>query len=405
MFKKFRSTKGSTVNVPFILLVLVVGELAYTKAEHIVIDLFCILVIAIILDTCYFLCSKDKIEIAIETSKVKIQKGENLELFIQLKNKSFLPSIYLHMYPSEGYRLLLKEKRSYCTFLGGIGTQEIRVIYEAALSGKQNVGLAKVFIKDYLGLYKKELLVPELIKVKVIPEIWENIDSEAFLGAGLEEGVGINSHTPINQDLQGEVAEELVPYKEGDSPRLVHWKIFARKDQLLVRQREDSGQGGENLLVILNPVGSKVSEVQLQYQLQDRCLTVSLSLIHQLLRRGYEVTFMYYHKGSWIKAELKENRALQYLREKLAGYEHLQAISNRSYESILSSFTRSINRGAIGQLIVTEDADESLSYYLKKKNRNLKESKIIYVGRKINLIKRLDTEIWGVEGEYTFKKG
>lgn len=404
MIKKFRSTKGSTVNVPFILLVLIVGELAYTKAEHIVIDLFCILFIAIVLDTCYFLWSKDKVEVVIETSRVKVQKGEELELFIKLKNKSLLPSVYLRLYPSEGYRLLLKEKRNYCTFLGSIGTQEIRVTYEANLSGKQNVGLERVFAQDFLGLYKKEMMVPEPIKVKVIPEIRENIDSKAFLGAGLEEGVGINSHTPIHQNYLGEVTEELVPYQEGDSPRLVHWKIFARKEQLLVRQREDAGQVGENLLIILNPIGSKVSEEQLQYQLQDKCLTVSLSLMHQLLRRGYEVTFIYFHRGNWIKAEVKENRALLYLREKLAGYEHLHAISNRTYESILCCFTRSINREAMCQLIITEDVDESLTYYLKKKDRKFQESKIVYVGREIHQIRRLDTETWGVEEGYTFKR-
>lgn len=404
MFKKFRPTKGSTINVPFILLVLVVGELAYTKAEYIVIDLFSILFIAIVLDTCYFLWSKDKVEVAIETSKTKIQKGEKLDLFIKLKNKSFLPSVYLHMHPSEGYRLLLKGKRNYCTLLGGMGTQELSVTYEAALSGRQTVGLARVFINDYLGLYKKELLVPDQIKIKVIPEIRENIDGEGFWGTGLEEKEGMNSHMPVNQNLQGEVTDELLPYKEGDSPRLIHWKIFARKEQLLVRRREEGRQGGASLLVILNPVGSKVSEEQLQYELQDKSLTLSLSLIHQLIRNGYEVTFMYYYKGNWIKAELRENRALQYLREKLAGYEHLQLISNRTYESILSSFTRSISREAICQLVVTEDVDESLAYYLRKKNRNLKESKIVYVGREIHQIRSLDTEVWGVEEGYTFRK-
>ena len=200
------------------------------------------------------------------------------------------------------------------------------------LSGKQKVGLTRAFAKDYLGLYKKEILVPDKQEVKVLPEIKESLGLEGVWGEGVGGTIGTQSQMFARQGAQGEITEELAPYKEGDSPKLLHWKILARKDQLLVRQRESGENGGQNILLILSPVGSKIVEEEAQHKLQDRSLTVSLSLSHQFIKRGYRVIFMYYHKGNWIKAELKEDKALQYLREKLAGYESLHSISDKAYK-------------------------------------------------------------------------
>ena len=162
MFKKLKSVRESTINVPFVLIVLVAGGIAYTNPERITIDLFCILLISIFLDTLHFFWMSNKVEIVIEPNESKIQKEEELEVLIKVENRSFWPTTYLYIYPEEGYRLVLKEKRAYCIFLGGQSIKKFKVTYEAVLSGKQKVGLTRAFAKDYLGLYKKEILVPEI---------------------------------------------------------------------------------------------------------------------------------------------------------------------------------------------------------------------------------------------------
>lgn len=89
MFKKFKLPQDDTTNVPFILIVLVSGVLAYTKPDHITIDLFCLLLISIVLDTFHFFLVSKKIEMVIEPVPSKVQKAQQLEVIIKVKIIAF----------------------------------------------------------------------------------------------------------------------------------------------------------------------------------------------------------------------------------------------------------------------------------------------------------------------------
>lgn len=404
MFKKFKLPQDDTTNVPFILIVLVSGVLAYTKPDHITIDLFCLLLISIVLDTFHFFLVSKKIEMVIEPVPSKVQKAQQLEVIIKVKNNSFWPTPYLHIFPRDGYRLSLKEKQNYCLFLGSGSVKELALVYEAQLSGKQTVGLEDVFLKDYLGLYRRTITLPDNPKIKVLPEVREGLEVDEFLGAGTEIGYSRGSQNRAKLGGEGEVAEDLTAYKAGDSPKLLHWKIFAQKNQLLVRQRETGKQDGESVLLILSQIGSHIEEEKLRYELQDRSLTASLSLSYQLVAKGHQVAFMYYQKGNWIKASLKYAREIQYLREKLASYEQLESSKDRTYRGALRAFLKGIEKEQGLKIVVAQDIDQAVLYYLDAWRKKPEDIKLLCVGKAINKTSTVDIEAWQVTKDYELKK-
>ena len=404
MFKKFKLPQDDTTNVPFILIVLVSGVLAYTKPDHITIDLFCLLLISIVLDTFHFFLVSKKIEMVIEPVPSKVQKAQQLEVIIKVKNNSFWPTPCLHIFPIDGYRLNLKEKQNYCLFLGSGSVKELALVYEAQLSGKQTVGFEDVFLKDYLGLYRGTITLPDNPKIKVLPEVREGLEVDEFLGAGTEIGYSRGSQNRAKLGGEGEVAEDLTAYKAGDSPKLLHWKILAQKNQLLVRQRETGKQDGESVLLILSPIGSHIEEEKLRYELQDRSLTASLSLSYQLVAKGHQVAFMYYQKGNWIKASLKYAREIQYLREKLASYEQLESSKDRTYRGALRAFLKGIEKEQGLKIVVAQDIDQAVLYYLDAWRKKPEDIKLLCVGKTINKTSTVDIEAWQVTKDYELKK-
>lgn len=404
MFKKFKLPQDDTTNVPFILIVLVSGVLAYTKPDHITIDLFCLLLISIVLDTFHFFLVSKKIEMVIEPVPSKVQKAQQLEVIIKVKNNSFWPTPCLHIFPIDGYRLNLKEKQNYCLFLGSGSVKELALVYEAQLSGKQTVGFEDVFLKDYLGLYRRTITLPDNPKIKVLPEVREGLEVDEFLGAGTEIGYSRGSQNRAKLGGEGEVAEDLTAYKAGDSPKLLHWKILAQKNQLLVRQRETGKQDRESVLLILSPIGSHIEEERLRYELQDRSLTASLSLSYQLVAKGHQVAFMYYQKGNWIKASLKYAREIQYLREKLASYEQLESSKDRTYRGALRAFLKGIEKEQGLKIVVAQDIDQAVLYYLDAWRKKPEDIKLLCVGKAINKTSTVDIEAWQVTKDYELKK-
>lgn len=400
MFKKSNVPREGAINVPFILIVLLAGITAYTRPDHITIDLFCLLLITTLLDTVHFFLMGRKIEMSIASVPHQIQKRKQLEVGIQIKNNSFCPIPYLYLAPLDGFRLSLKKKQNYCLFLGGKSKKEIMLTYEAKLSGKQIVGLKHIFLKDYLGLYRRELILPRCPKIKVLPDIREDMETDEFIGQGTEEGY---KRGQSHKQLMEEIAEDLGPYKEGDSPRLIHWKLFAQKDQLLVRQRESKMQKGKTILIILNPIRSS-REIEARYELQDRSVTTSLSLSSQLMNLGYQVNFMYYQKGKWIKVSLKSTRELQYLREKLASYETIASAQDRVYRGALKDFLKTIQMQPTTKLVVTERIDDNLINDLKEEQSGLEEVHFICMNAPSKEMKNLDIRLWTVTKGYRLKE-
>lgn len=135
-------------------------------------------------------------------------------------------------------------------------------IPEARLSTRFPFGFFKKWIKIDLG--DDEVLVYP--KIDAI-----NVGSEAF-----KEGPGEaeSERTGFGYDLRS-----IKEFRQGDNPRLIHWKITAKTGRLMVREMEDEEIRGA--VIEFHPERDKT---RLEHQISRIA-----SLFVELLKQGFEV--------------------------------------------------------------------------------------------------------------------
>lgn len=185
--------------------------------------------------------------------------------FSLVNGKAFIPSYSLN--------IEIDDKTAFIPYLppkvesGASLKQVFRVrgwnkIPEARLSTRFPFGFFKKWIKIDLG--DDEVLV--FPKIDAI-----NVGSEAF-----KEGPGEaeSERTGFGYDLRS-----IKEFRQGDNPRLIHWKMTAKTGRLMVREMEDEEIRGA--VIEFHP---ERDNTRLEHQISRIA-----SLFVELLKRGFEV--------------------------------------------------------------------------------------------------------------------
>lgn len=185
--------------------------------------------------------------------------------FSLVNGKAFIPSYSLN--------IEIDDKTAFIPYLppkvesGASLKQIFRVrgwnkIPEARLSTRFPFGFFKKWIKIDLG--DDEVLV--FPKIDAI-----NVGSEAF-----KEGPGEaeSERTGFGYDLRS-----IKEFRQGDNPRLIHWKMTAKTGRLMVREMEDEEIRGA--VIEFHP---ERDNTRLEHQISRIA-----SLFVELLKRGFEV--------------------------------------------------------------------------------------------------------------------
>ena len=103
----------------------------------------------------------------------------------------------------------------------------------------------RVYVYDYLGLFRRRIRkMPDCI-LRVLPKPME---------IPMEDGLGGAIPKAWRKKKIGSTAEnhEMRPYQQGDNLTLVHWKLSAKVDELMVREPMEPDQGRMLLLLDIN---------------------------------------------------------------------------------------------------------------------------------------------------------
>lgn len=153
-----------------------------------------------------------------------------------------------------------------------------RVEHETALTcryrGDYFVGIDKVFIQDYLHLFRISYQCPSKIEVHVLPRV---LHAERISILPPEEDA---KHQPQNRNAQSPDAETR-NYVNGDSLRLIHWKASAKQGSLLTRKQLTEPKPEQ--IVFLDLSLPEVSEYD-RVVLSDRVIECVLAIADYYLR-------------------------------------------------------------------------------------------------------------------------
>lgn len=373
-------------NYPFILILMFFGLMAYITLLDVFAHITIIMLVASSLSIAQCILSRKLIKISIGVSKEHLEKGEKGILTLKLRNRAHIPSSYIYIYLRQGNRILWEGPQKLCIVLGPREDKVIELSYKGKLCGKEDIGIEELVITDYFYLVKGRLQIVgeenNLSKMMVLDSKKERHLSDKQLIAikklrkevtiipkliPLREVDRIEKRRGEKLSYGENISSELETYKEGESQKLIHWKMVASKDIYLMRQRENRYLSKEKVLLIFDPV-SKVQEEQSIEQFirnQDKAITVLASMLGTLLQEGKEAYICFYKDKEWHLHYFKDEEDLKARIQIISDYEFVQDLDEA--QRIPVGLLEKEGLGTVPlQLIISHAVDRELELAVKK---------------------------------------
>lgn len=401
--KRIRSKlkKKPPVNWLMFVCYFALGIYAYAHTNRLINDLLILVTMLIIVDSlCFFLATK-QIRFQVYGEEI-VHKYEVFSFWIEMTNKGFLPITYIELIPKEGIRVSLEEEKHVVMMLKSKKKITQAILYKADLCGLEEMQLEKIVLKSIFSFFRKEVSLEDHVRVKILPEIvyLEDIQYfDKFLGESQKEYGEHIEKAPLYCE---EVGYELKPYVEGDSQKLIHWKLAAYKDELLVRQREHEIEKTGNAIFILAPFllkdeGNEIIE-------QDKLLTTFVSLASYYLEKMQHVEIAFFQNKKWRYIKIKNINELKGVQESLASYESLMVQETVNQRSIISSIMPILeHREGVKAIVLGYWTPEIESFIVSKSE----EHKLINIWAKDELPESLITgttlPTWHMNEQFNLK--
>ncbi|MBO4609254.1 MAG: DUF58 domain-containing protein [Lachnospiraceae bacterium] len=174
--------------------------------------------------------------------------------------------------------------------------------------GEYEVGVKKIIIRDYLGIFRLTFKNREPFRVNVLPAVYtpavlktlENIDSASVdsLGGNTEPDVTVRDYVP------------------GDDIRKIHWKLTAANGKLLVRNT--TGEEKQGIGIIMDP--ERYSQDPADYlPLENKITETVIALLRFFLAGNTPVSAYTYQ--TFLRSDLiKDEDAFKEFYTFLSGY-------------------------------------------------------------------------------------
>lgn len=286
--------------------------------------------IAYLLCQLYLSYIKKKIQIVVHPLPHYLNKTERWTLEINLSNIGFLPVPYLYIFLKESYHVVPEQIKALCVTLPPHSQKKFTFEMRAKESGEEIIGIEKVILLDFFEVAQRKLPFSHLQPITVLPQ--------PFVLKGVEYLMGQSYNSKKNQkpvahflkSQEGEVSYELKPYIEGESQRLMHWKLVAQRDIYMIREREILLHEKKVHLVILDPVicmpshplsfyqrFNPLQRVRLKWQeerekafFKDKLINSTISYLIEILKNEESISFHYYKENQWQQVSIENKQQL-----------------------------------------------------------------------------------------------
>lgn len=162
--------------------------------------------------------------------KKTLVKYESVPFRFILANEDILTYAHIRVTFLDDYSTLeqVDASRSY-TLLPG-EREEYATTLMCRYCGNYTVGIDRIVLEDYFRIFRLSYRCPTPMEVHVLPRVLQ--PERLSLFSSTAEGLRLTN----NRNSPFPDAETRI-YQPGDSPRLIHWKAFARQNELLTRKQ------------------------------------------------------------------------------------------------------------------------------------------------------------------------
>lgn len=215
-------------------------------------QLFVVLLLAIlnIISICH-------LEIFMNISENVVQIGQKIHVYITINNRSIFPTGKIEVKVNSFN--LYSGKKEATKFYGsadGYSSAVLKCSYITKNPGNIEFSIKKVWSNDFLGILRLPLFKNYIYKypIIVIPELYE---VPVFIGKSQYRYIFENEAVQNSFKNSGnDTNSENRPYIVGDSFKDIHWKLSAKTDELMVRQKYGNFSSGTVFFLDLGTVKS-----------------------------------------------------------------------------------------------------------------------------------------------------
>lgn len=280
----------------YVSLVVVNGFVFYFLHSHFHFLLLVVMLVAPVISVFLAFYMRSRIMVTVENRGVKEKYGyQNKENFIYIKihNNTWAVSLDAKLelvvrnsfFGTEGERIIsvpVYAKKGY----------ELELPIIATLPGLVQVEVKSIKIKDLMGFVFLKKQIAAVGEITVMPEKISDIDYETV---NLDEGM-LESEESSKRGNDFSDVHEIREYIPGDKLMSIHWKLSAKRDILMVKDRVSMSDKQLVVLPELCGIDDKNLEV---------ILVTTYSVISHLIEDKTTVRFMYWSAGRFEYEDIR----------------------------------------------------------------------------------------------------
>lgn len=229
------------------------------------------------------------IDVDFDKKLLLCRQGEEPTCDIHIRNRGILPSGVIRL--QLRYTVEDRSHRLQVHVLGGTGLQvcrNVRLPVDKMHCGLFSVQVEKMYVYDYLTLFRRKKKRKELLQIAVLPK--ERLLTFQEMTSRGQEMPRTDRDSALFAGTNMDEIRQLREHQEGEPYRFIHWKQSARLDQLYVKEFYRAGE--ETVSLTLFPEGLS----ERSWQEKDTFYETLYSLLLGILEKGFGVDASFYLK-------------------------------------------------------------------------------------------------------------
>ena len=174
------------------------------------------------------------LEINREVSAVNVYKGDDINVILKIKNKSYRRTQQLEVFDNVPHEMKMRKGVNLMRLNLGPGqTTTISYTVRCPLRGHYTIGPTSIRYRNAFNLFVSETSVEDRSDITVFPQVRDV--EEALIRSDVPKMY--TGATTLKTPGQGMEFYALREYFPGDSFRSINWKAFARTGELMVNEK------------------------------------------------------------------------------------------------------------------------------------------------------------------------
>lgn len=245
-----------------------------------------------------------------EMDKKFVTKGEKVHFNVDVVNESKIlyPFVEILFYGIDTIFIKHFQTKKIAILPNSKGRYDFEL--ECQYRGYYEVGLKQIRIKDFLGFFSFKYNVFEPRYITVYPKI---VVLDTF-------PISMNKASYTEGTLSGKEEDQMTlsdirKYAYGDSIKKIHWKLSAKKDELVVKNFDGAVAAKADIFLDLTQNHFSILENTV---LEDQVIETAVAVVHYCLAHNIEAELIYHNE--------------KVIRETASDYSHFDGIYNTLFK-------------------------------------------------------------------------